>query len=109
MPQNYFYSYSELTRVEETIPSMTYATLLDNLVRLTEMGVLTANNPVAMLVAARIVDRTRIARSGINTGTLQQTLREYREHPKAVYGIVKALETALLLKNESESAAYGAR
>lgn len=93
MPQSYIYSYSEAGRAEEMIPSMAYSTLLENLGRLTDLGVL--ESPIAMLVAARIVDRARIVRSGVTVSQLTRTLDVYRQHPKAVYGIVKALEQAL--------------
>jgi hypothetical protein len=95
MPQNYFYSYAEASRAEEMIPSMTYAALLQNLGRLTDLGVLAHGNPVSMLVAARLVDRQRIERSGLSPAALKRALGEYRSHPNAVYGIVKALEQAV--------------
>ncbi len=95
MPQNYFYSYSEAMRAEEAIPSMTYAALVRGLGWLTDIGVLREQNPVAMLVAARIVDRDRIRRSGMTTGELLRALEEYRAHRWAVTGIVKALEQAV--------------
>src|SRR5579862_709249 len=95
MLQNYFYSYSEAAYAEERIPSMTYAELVANLGRLTTVGVLAPGNPVTMLVAARLVDRARILGSGIAAADLKRILGEYCAHPKAVYGIVKALEQAL--------------
>ncbi len=95
MPQNYLFPYTEAARAEESIPSMTYATLLENLSRLTDLGILAPENPVGMLVAARIVDRTRVQRSGLSALDLRRALEEYRKHPKAVFGIVKALEQAL--------------
>ena len=95
MPQNYPYFYSQAGRAEEQVPSMTYADLLANLVRLTDLGVIAPGNPVTMLVAARLVDRARIARSGVSAGVLKRALAEYRAHPGAVFGIVKALEQAV--------------
>jgi len=95
MPQNYFYPYREARRAEDTIPSMSYAELVENLIPLTDMRVLEPGNPITMLVAARLVDRTRIARSGMAASTLKRVLGEYRAHPRAVFGIVKALEQAV--------------
>ncbi|MBZ5601343.1 MAG: hypothetical protein LAO79_03465 [Acidobacteriia bacterium] len=95
MPQNYFYPYTQASRAEDKIPSMTYAILVENLIPLTDMGVIAPGNPITMLVAARLVDRTRIAQSGISAATIKRALGEYRAHPKAVFGIVKALEQAL--------------
>jgi hypothetical protein len=95
MPLNYFYPYTEAARAEEAIPSMTYAALVENLTQLTDLGVLGTDNPITMLVAARIVDRARIERSGISAAELLGALGEYRVHPKAVEGIVKALELAV--------------
>lgn len=108
MLQNYLYPYTEAGRAEETIPSMTYATLVDNLGRLTDLGVIAPGNPVTMLVAARLVDRARIARSGITARAMQSALGAYRGHPKAVSGIVKALEQALrtMLEDEGQAAAH---
>jgi len=94
MPQNYFYPYTPAAQAEEDIASMSYATLVANLERLTNLGILTPDNPIAMLVAARIVDRARIARSGLTAVDLRRAADRYRTHPKAVYGIVKALEQA---------------
>ena len=94
MPQNYLFPYTEAARAEESIPSMTYATLLENLSRLTDLDILAPANPIGMLVAARIVDRSRIQRSGLSAMDLRGALEKYRQHPKAVFGIVKALEQA---------------
>ncbi len=105
MPQNYFYSYTEASRAEEKIPSMSYAVLLANLVQLTELGVLAPGNPVTMLVAARLVDRTRIQNSGVAASSIKRALAEYRAHPKAVYGIVKALEQAVGVASRGAAAA----
>jgi hypothetical protein len=94
MPMNYLYTYSEAAHAEEMIPSMTYATLLENLVRLTKLGVIAPENPVTMLVVARIVDRSRILRSGVTTLELQRALDAYRE-ARPVLAVEKALEKAL--------------
>jgi hypothetical protein len=95
MPQIYPYSYSEAARAEEMIPSMTYAVLVANLRWLTDIGVLSDRNPVSMLVAARIVDRSRIERSGLSVDDLRAALDWYRSHRGAVRGIVLALEQAV--------------
>ena len=95
MPQNYFYSHTQADRAEEMIPSMTYIDLVESLEQLTALGVLTPGDPVTMLVAARLVDRNRILRSGMTAAELKRALGQYRNHPRAVYGIVKALEQAV--------------
>ncbi len=65
MPMNYFSMNTKARQAEELIPSMSYRTLLENLSRLTELGVIAPQNPMTMLVAARLVDRSRILRSGV--------------------------------------------
>jgi hypothetical protein len=95
MPLNYLYSEAEAARAEEQIPSMTYRTLLSELGRLTDLEVIAPDNPAAMLVAARLVDRRRIQQSGVNHHELSVALEEYRLRRDAVPGIVKALEHAL--------------
>jgi len=107
MPLNHIYPYTQAGRAEETIPSMTYRELLENLGKLTDLGVLTPHNPVTMLVAARLVDRTRIARSGVSAANLQSALEEYRRNTKAAYGIVKALERALEAMSAKADTASG--
>ncbi|GEM_PF-5797794 len=103
MPPNYTYSYTQASRAEEMIPSMTYTGLVENLVALTDLGVLAPGDPATMLVAARLVDRARIARSGITVNTLKRALGEYRAHPRAVFGIIKALEQALAVVRGQQS------
>jgi hypothetical protein len=98
---NYIYTYSQAACAEETIPSMTYAALLSNLERLTELGVIAPENPVTMLVVARIVDRTRILRSGVTVGELRGALEAYRRR-KGVEAVVKALEWAVETLAEHE-------
>jgi hypothetical protein len=95
MPMNYSYIDNEITRAEEMIPSMTYTALLDNLIRLTELGVLAPGHPASMLVVARLVDRGRIRRSGITAGQIRTTLDVYRNSARPVYAVVKALEQAI--------------
>jgi hypothetical protein len=110
----YFYTESEASRAEEMIPSMNYATLLENLERLTDLGVIAPGSAVSMLVVARLVDRTRIRRSGFAVEALQSRLDAYRAGRNPVHAVVKALERAVelalenTLENKSESAAHGA-
>jgi hypothetical protein len=94
MPQHYFYPEAEAALAEETIPSMNYRTLLENLARLTELCVVAPENPATMLVAARLVDRSRVRRSGVAEFELRAALEVYRQRRDAVPGIVKALERA---------------
>lgn len=110
MPVTYFHTHNEASRAEEMIPSMTYASLLENLQRLTDLGVITPESTVSMLVVARLVDRARIHRSGITAEALQYSLDAYRRTRNPVHAVVKALERAveIALENKSESAAYGA-
>lgn len=101
MPQNYLYSYAQTTQAEEMIPSMSYRELVENLGRLTEAGALAPGNPAGMLVAARLVDRVRIERSGVGAVELECALERYRARRDAVYGIVKALEQAWESRTET--------
>jgi hypothetical protein len=103
MPEIYSYTASEADRAEEMIPSMTYATLLQNLGRLTDLGVIAPENTVSMLVVARLVDRARIVRSRIPVQTVQCTLEAYRVRKNPVYAVVKALERAVEIARENEA------
>ena len=48
-----------------------------------------------MLVVARLIDRTRIQRSGIGAETLRRALEVYLGSANPVYAVVKALEQAV--------------
>src|SRR5262249_10884299 len=91
---NSIHTYTEAAYAEETIPTMTYTSLLENLGRLTELGVIAPEKPVTMLVVARIVDRSRILRSGVSAAEIEFALRSYRRQ-RPVRAVVKALEQAL--------------
>jgi hypothetical protein len=108
---NYFYIDTEAGRAEELIPAMSYRTLLENLGRLVELGVIAPENPATMLVAARLVDRARIQRSGVGSAELRLALATYRQQTNVVQGVVKALERAIEIasENEGQAAAHGAR
>jgi len=95
MPLNYLYLEAEAARAEESLPSMSYRALVENLGRLSELGVVAPENPATMLVAARLVDRSRIRQSGMSGSELRSALDQYRRRRDAVDGIVKALEGAL--------------
>jgi 60 kDa SS-A/Ro ribonucleoprotein len=102
----------EASRAEERIPSMAYRELLSELSRLTELGVIAPESPATMLVVARLIDRSRIVRSGVTAVELRAALRTYLKQREPVYSVVKALdraiETALEnegLENEGQSAA----
>jgi hypothetical protein len=84
-------------RAERMIPSMTYATLVDSLGRLTQLGVIGAGNPATMLVVARLVDRSRIMRSGMGAEELRRALSVYSNATqwKPASAVVKALEQAV--------------
>lgn len=110
MPVTYFYTDNEASRAEEMIPSMAYATLLENLGRLTDLGVISSESTVSMLVVARLVDRARIRRSGVSTEILRRTLDTYRRTNTPVDAVVRALERAveISLEDKREAAAHGA-
>ena len=95
MPMNYLYTEAEAARAEEAIPSMSYRELVENLGYLAELGVIAPGNPATMLVAARLVDRARVRRSGMVESEMRSALEQYRARRDAVEGIVKALERAL--------------
>lgn len=107
---DYFYSDTEAARAEEAIPSMTYRTLVSRIDYLAGLGLIVEGNPAAMLVAARLVDRTNIVRSRISSGELRRALDGYRRNRQAAHGIVKALERAIetASENECQAAAHGA-
>ncbi len=92
---NYSYIDVEADRAEERIPSMSYAELLENLTRLTELGVLRQGNPASMLVVARLADRARFRRSGITLDELGAALDRYRASADPAEAIVKAIEQAI--------------
>lgn len=94
---NYLFINTDAERAEEMIPSMSYATLVENLGRLTELGVIAPESAVTMLVVARLVDRSRIIRSRVSSRELQRALDDYRNGTKwnPVYAVVKALEQAV--------------
>src|SRR5882724_9144698 len=71
-PMNYLFINPEADRVEEMIPSMSYATLVENLGWMTELGVIAEESPTTMLVVARLVDRGRVLRSGLTASQLRQ-------------------------------------
>ena len=108
MSMNYLSLDTEARCAEESIPSMTYRTLLENLSRLTVLGVIAPQNPATMLVAARLVDRARILRSGVTAAELRHALDAYRAQKRSIYGVVKALEQALetALENKGQAAAH---
>ena len=72
---NYSYTDAQVARAEEMIPSMSYTALLDNLIWLSNLGVLAPENPVSMLVVARLVDRARLRRSGVTRQRLEAALK----------------------------------
>lgn len=102
----YIYTHREAARAEERIPSMDYRTLLSELGALTELAVVAPESPATMLVVARLIDRTRILRSGVTAGELRAALRAYLKQREPVYSVVKALDRAIetVLENESQSA-----
>jgi len=110
MPVTSFYTDNEAARAEEMIPSMTYRTLLENLERLTDLGVICAESTVSMLVVARLVDRARIRRSGVPAEVIQRTLASYRVSNEPVHAVIRALERAveIALEDKREAAAHGA-
>lgn len=101
---NYIYTYTEAAHAEEMIPSLSYISLLENLGRLTELGVIGPDQPVTMLVVARIVDRSRILRSGVSVDEMQFVLDSYRRR-RGVEAVAKALQRAIetLLESQLEN------
>jgi hypothetical protein len=89
------YTDAQVARAEELIPSMSYAALLDNLIWLTDVGVLAPENPISMLVVARLVDRARLRRSGVSVERLRAALNAYRSSSNPAVAVVKALEQAI--------------
>lgn len=92
---NYSAIDTEAARAEEMIPSMSYAELLENLTRLTQLGILRPGNPARMLVVARLADRARFRRSGITLERLREALDRYRNSARSAGAVVKAIEQAI--------------
>jgi hypothetical protein len=92
---NYFYLEIEAARAEDSIPSMSYVQLLDNLVRFAELGVLAPDNPASMLVVARLGDRARFRRSGLTFDQLSAAVERYRRSVHADPSVAKAIELAI--------------
>jgi len=109
---NYSFLSQAARRAEERIPAMGYGEMLENLGRLTELSVLAPENPISMLVVARLVDRTRILNSGIGSKQIHSALNRYRNGRRwrPVEGVIKALEQALetALANERLESAHTA-
>ncbi len=88
---------------------MSYAALIENLGQLTEIGAVGPGNLATLLVVARLVDRSRIQRSGVNTADLQRALALYRTGKTSV-SVIRGLKQAveIALENEAQPAAYSA-
>ncbi len=82
---------------EALVDHMSYATLIANLGRLTEVGVLGPQSLHTGLVAARIVDRARIAHAQVQPDDVRAALAAYQTSGgwTPVAGIVAALEQAI--------------
>jgi hypothetical protein len=95
--------FTDAESAEDLIPTLAYADLLQRLGPLTALGVLREGSPSAMLVVARIIDRGRIARSGLTRNQLRAALEQYRKGPE--WRPVTAVESAL--EQAMETAARG--
>jgi 60 kDa SS-A/Ro ribonucleoprotein len=84
---------------EALLEHMSYATMINSLGKLTQVGVIGPGSLHTGLVAARIVDRGRIARSGIHPVELVSARAEYAGGSRwtPVAGIVDALDEAFPL------------
>jgi hypothetical protein len=89
---------------------MSYTALVNNLGRLTEIGAIGPGNPATLLVVARLVDRTRIQRSGLRAEDLRKAMSSYRVGRPSM-AVIRALEQAIeiALENEAQPAAYSTR
>jgi 60 kDa SS-A/Ro ribonucleoprotein len=81
---------------EALLDTMPYGAMLRHLPRLTSIGVIAPQGESTALVAARLVDRRRIARAKVSPVTLLNTLLNYR-HMYSVPAIAAALEEALYI------------
>jgi hypothetical protein len=91
--------------VEETLPSLPYATLVRRLGSFTALGVFQEEGIEMMLVVARLIDRNRILRSGMTAAELERALADYRraEDWTPLDVIEKALERAVAVARQSEA------
>ncbi len=86
---------------EALLPSLPYDSLVRQLGKLTEVGLLQPQSPATALVVARLIDRKRIANSRVHPVALLDALVAYRREPAAVSSVVDALEEAFYLSIEN--------
>jgi hypothetical protein len=109
--------FTNARRAEDLLPQLSYRDLVRQLGPLTSLRVIREGSPSAMLVVARLIDRSRISRSGIRAGELREALEAYRRGTR--WNPVAAVENALELaietaqgyesEDKAEAAAYSAR
>src|SRR5712691_11134115 len=78
---------------EDKLPSLNYCTLVKILGPLTARGVVADGTVPAGLAVARLMDRSRIQRSGLSEGDLFRALEEYRNSSR--WTPSKSIELAL--------------
>lgn len=94
---------------EALLDSMPYAALLSNLGKLTAVGLLAPENPATALAVARLMDRKRVANSGVHPIAVLAAMRGYargREDQRAlewapVPSVSAALDHAFYLAFEN--------
>jgi hypothetical protein len=77
--------------------SLPYQELVKSLGTLTDQGVFDEGGLNTALAVARLVDRGRIARSGLSAADLTQALAQYRKTARPVRAIERALEQAITM------------
>jgi 60 kDa SS-A/Ro ribonucleoprotein len=86
---------------EALLPSMPFAELLQQLRKLTAVGLLEPQSPATALVVARLIDRKRIANSRIHPIALVEAQLAYKQEQAAVASVIDALEEAFQLALEN--------
>jgi len=85
---------------EALLETMPYCAMLRHLAKLTAVGLIAEQGAATALLAARLVDRRRIARAKANPVTLLSALLQYRQNG-GVSAIAAALEEAYYLSFEN--------
>ena len=80
---------------ESLLTGMSVAEIVDNLTELADAGLLVEESPATALVVARLIDRRRIASSGLTREVLSRARDKYAAHPRALTLVVRALDSTL--------------
>ncbi len=80
---------------ESLIENMSARDLALNLLQIADAGVLAEESAATALVVARLMDRRRVAASGLDAERVMRIRTEYARHPHALDVVLQALDSAL--------------